>query len=737
MKRFIIVCAILLLLAAGVLSVYSDSDAYRVDPDARPERIAAHVEGDKILVDAGQGPAPFEIRGVEVFSAIPGHFSTDFAVDRETYERWFDQIEAMGANTVRVVSIQAPAFYEALRSHNMDAERPLHLLQGLWLDDYVQNSHIEAFDDEYLGKLEEQARTAIDVVHGARPAFLGRLSGSGSYTADVSAWTLGYVVGIEWESKTVAYTDLVESGRAPYEGTYVSASVESTPFESMLAELLDTAFAYETSRYGDQRLISVSNTPMTDPFEYPDDVRELFGKSSEVDMEHLVPSERVESGLFALYSVRPATPDFPQYDPQGFGMCDPHGNVNTYYAYVRQLAEHHALPVVMSGVGASASRGKSRIDASTHRDEGGMSEDGQARALVQSYRDVMEAGCSGSIVCTWQDDWSRRAWNTMENVDLLKTPRWRDLQTSEGSFGLIALDPGAERSACYVDGDDEEWGPDDALGTTGEYDVSAKYDEGCVYLMVRGAAVSPDAPLYLPVDTTPRSGSHACDDMDLFFGRDADFLVALERGGQGRVLVQERYETLRATSLLEVTGADPFVDVPEPDSPVFAPIRLLLQPYTDFSKMDDGVRFNPGPNGETAYALTYETGRLVMGDGNPSHEGYTSLADFCYGDGFVEIRLPWQLLNFANPSQMQIHDDYYEHYGVEYLVIDEMHVGAGDGAGKIELLRMPLKGWGSRVSYHERPRRAYTVLGELWNSPDAVSRASEMLDALPGYGDAL
>ena len=51
---------------------------------------------------------------------------------------------------------------------------------------------------------------------------------------------------------------------------------------------------------------------------------------------------------------------------------------------------------------------------------------------------------------------------------------------------------------------------------------------------------------------------------------------------------------------------------------------------------------------------------------------FNSLADFMAGDGFVEIKLPWQLLNFSDPSLMTIHDDYYEHYGIEYIEIDEI-----------------------------------------------------------------
>ena len=34
---------------------------------------------------------------------------------------------------------------------------------------------------------------------------------------------------------------------------------------------------------------------------------------------------------------------------------------------------------------------------------------------------------------------------------------------------------------------------------------------------------------------------------------------------------------------------------------------------------------------------------------------YDSLADFCFGEDCVEIRIPWALLNFANPAEMLIH----------------------------------------------------------------------------------
>ena len=90
------------------------------------------------------------------------------------------------------------------------------------------------------------------------------------------------------------------------------------------------------------------------------------------------------------------------------------------------------------------------------------------------------------------------------------------------------------------------------------------------------------------------------------------------------------------------------------------------------------------------------------------------------GDG-VEIRTPWQLLNFSNPSEMMIHDDYYEHYGVENLHIDEMWVGFHAGERneyRIPMASFPLEGWGKTVTYHERLKESYYILRDYWAALD-------------------
>ena len=44
---------------------------------------------------------------------------------------------------------------------------------------------------------------------------------------------------------------------------------------------------------------------------------------------------------------------------------------------------------------------------------------------------------------------------------------------------------------------------------------------------------------------------------------------------------------------------------------------------------------------------------MTFGNGNPYDADYNSVSDFYINGDEVEIRLPWQLLNFSNPAQQQ------------------------------------------------------------------------------------
>lgn len=270
---------------------------------------------------------------------------------------------------------------------------------------------------------------------------------------------------------------------------------------------------------------------------------------------------------------------------------------------------------------------------------------------------------------------------------------------------MLAFDCGEKESVCYVDGDTSEWTDKDMViqYEDGSF-ISVKYDASDVYLYLhkKGFDLENDT-LYVPVDTTPKTGSTRMENCTAEFERPTDFVLILNGKDNTRLLVQDRYNPIHANYEEDITGEDSYIDPPARDSAVFENICIVLRDVI-------------GQYQDAATPLrTFESGKLYYGNGNPSASDYDSRADFiCNGDD-VEIRIPWQLLNFSDPSRMQIHDDYYDgNYGIEAMGIKEMFIGLGREGNTIEMGRLKLKGWENTVSYHERLKEAYQVLKTYW-----------------------
>jgi len=757
MKKFIIMVIALILLYLGVRTLYF-SFGIHVDLDRdKPVTTFTKVDGKTIFLDRGNGFEPFTIRGVNMGSGEPGKWSTDYAISYDSYYRWFGLMQEMGANTLRIYSVQEDTFYNAFYEYNTDREEaglePLWLLHGVWVNDYTQLSHLDMYTDEFLETFIRDSKTMVDVIHGKRDLTLGRLasSGSGTYRKDISPWVIGYILGVEWEPETVIYTDQIRVDEPRYQGKYMYASEDATPFESALARVGDEVIAYETDRYHVQRLTAFSNWPTTDPFKYSTAVTAFWNKLAAVNVEHIRPTEEFISGTFASYHVYPYYPDYlesatkeAELTPEelremnsfsGFRKLDlrvqnwdvpeiknymedgddtdRYGRFNTYLAYLTALNRYHSLPVVITEFGVSTGRGMAQLDENTGRNQGHMSEQEQGQAIIECYEDIIDAGCAGGCVFSWQDEWFKRTWNTMHAVDLRRTAYWSDYQTNEQYFGLLSFDPGKERSVCYVDGDVSEWEQTDFVLVNGETALYMKYDEKFIYFMVRkaGLDLSKDT-IYIPIDTTPKSGSNYCRNYNLQFDCDADFLVVLSGEDESRVMVQERYDALRSTYAPSVYGFNTYLksNMPDKESPLFGPINMILKVDSRF--------FIPAATQYEASAMVFETGKLRYGNANPESPDFDSLADFIAEGDHIELRIPWQLLNFSDPSRMSIHDDYYVNYGIDYIDIDFIELGIGEAAadGRIHAVTVPMTGWGNTVTYHERLKRSYYILQEYWTT---------------------
>ena len=98
------------------LGIYID-----LDPD-RPVTTFMTTDSDTIYMERDGQAVPFEIRGVNMGVGLPGEWATDYAIDQETYLRWFGWIQEMGANTIRVYTILHDDFYNAFYEYNTQRE---------------------------------------------------------------------------------------------------------------------------------------------------------------------------------------------------------------------------------------------------------------------------------------------------------------------------------------------------------------------------------------------------------------------------------------------------------------------------------------------------------------------------------------------------------------------------------------------------------------------------------------
>lgn len=227
----------------------------------------ARAEGDALYLDRGDGFETLDLKGVNLGLGKPGHYATDLAITKEEYLRWFQQIKDLGANVIRTYTLAGEDFYEAFYAFNRDNPDPLYLLHGVWVDDYLINSSYSALDEEFREPFLRECRKTVDAVHGrckerTESSILPRF-----YRWDISPWVCGYILGVEWEGTLVTYTDESFPQQPQMDGTYFRTE-DASNFEIFLASAGEETVAYETRKYGTQRLVAFSNWPTTDPLEY-------------------------------------------------------------------------------------------------------------------------------------------------------------------------------------------------------------------------------------------------------------------------------------------------------------------------------------------------------------------------------------------------------------------------------------------------------------------------------------
>jgi len=694
------------------------------------------VGPDGFTVSSDGTRVPFRIRGVNVGMSKPGHFPGDAAITHEEYARWFRAIDDLNANAVRVYTIHPPAFYRALAAHNRDAADPLYLFQGTWLPvaDLVAAGDATATSPSFRRAL----RRTVDVVHGATtlPDRPGRASGT--YDADVSDYLLGYVAGVEWPPAVVRATN--EAGTdGSYSGQFLETQGAS-PFEGWLAESLDALVAHETETYGTQRPVAFTNWPTTDPLDHP--YEPFPGEDSvSVDPDAVRATAAFDAGTFAAYHAYPYYPDFLNESPDYVTYVDHRGEPNSYAGYLADLVGSTDQPLLVAEFGVPSSRGIAHEQVHG-RDHGNHTEREQGRLLRGMYEDVLAAGTLGGLVFAWQDEWFKRTWNVADYSLPSRRPQWANRQSPEECYGLLAFDPAGR---VRLDGTAADWADAQTATTTAPQTPVGDGADGARRLT--SLAVTHDAAalsIRLEFEALPAPVDWSATNAVLtlgFTGRGnetlpwrteaavppTDFVVRLGGPGDSRVLVDTYYDVFARE--YGVAADLDLARYREPAGDRFGPIRLAVN-----------RGYTVPPTGESVPFQSVETGRLRYGNANPASSAYDSLADVHVAPeaDAVELRLPWGLLNVADPSSRQVLgdvwtgglDDAEEISGIDIAAATYAPDGNGDARpvggstnlthalptirdGRLGTVEYTWEAW-NEPAYEERTKRSYAILRDAF-----------------------
>ncbi len=663
---------------------------------------AYRVDGDYLAVYDGREFKPVYLNGVNIGSGVPGYFPGELGITYDEYRRWFDEIAAMNCNCIRIYTTMMPQFYEALYDYNAVSQDKLYLLMGVWYDEDKIIETGDAYD--VIDYAVSEAKEQIDIIHGdcVIPQRAGRAYGT--YTVDVADYVLGWILGIESDAYFVGTTNDLYKDITSYEGEYLSVE-NADAFHAFLARLGDETIAYESEKYGMQRPVSWSNWPTADEMTHPEEPLFEMEDAVTINVERIKPTQKFAPGVFASYHVYPYYPDFMMLADKYTHYKDESGRINTYKAYLKDLKSIHKVPVMVAEFGVPTSRGCTHQNPFSHYDQGHLTEKEQGEALSSMAQDIYDCGYCGGLIFAWQDEWFKRTWNTMDYTDPDRRAYWSDIQTSEQNFGILCFDPGEEKMDTLIDGKFDDWADEEVFAETDGLKLYVKKDERYMYLCIKGMKALPKSDMQkdrivIPFDITPLSGHSSYKEKE--FDRDADFVLCLNGKDDSTLLVHRYYDRYAFAfgeydNLLDSKGYD------DPDSAEFIPIYLCMnrtqwipttEEWRDAERMDSGL--------------------LRYGNADPSAQDYDSLADMCYGDDFIELRLAWGLLNFRDPSSKEVEGDFWgqkELYGIN---VDEIYIGIMSAGRYSGMSPYTWDNW-DMPTYHERLKQSYYILKDKYD----------------------
>ncbi|HER07986.1 MAG TPA: T9SS type A sorting domain-containing protein [Bacteroides sp.] len=594
------------------------------------------IAEEQFAIWNGREYIPLFIKGINMGISVPGTQPGQLAATREDYRRWFHLIREAGYNTIRIYTLHYPRFYEELSHFNLTHPAdPLLVIQGIWLEE--QETAADLF--HLTPAFSREIREVVRAVHGDMtiPERFGKAFGA--FTADISPWVAGYLIGREVFPAEVVLTNQGHPGETVYNGRYFSFPGDRDPVEVWVAQRLDSLVIFESDEYATVRPVGFSSWPTLDPLNHPTEQLLLGSQEDDeqIDLSTLVASG-ASGGFFVSYHAYPYYPDFIVQDPHYALESDSTGP-NCYLGYLHDLKKHYeGIPLLIAEFGVPSSWGSGHLSPSGMH-HGGLTEEAQGRFAIRMLDNIREAGCAGGIQFSLLDEWFKQTWITNPYSDRQYRHLWHNITSPEENFGILSFAP-----------------------PPSPYTQSASFTGKAI----SGFRVASDYTFFrirVYMDTERHAGDTLWIALDTY-GSDLGESVLPDGtsiGGEA--------DTLRAEFALGIPLAGDRADLYVIPSYDVYGIRTLVRPDTVVSARSDAGSWNRVRwKTNYYYHLTQYIGELRISGIDDPYQFLNAVTVF---KDSLEIRIPWTLINFTAPNVRRVMHYLAYHDGNEVLVLQK------------------------------------------------------------------
>lgn len=393
---------------------------------------------------------PIFLKGINLGSSTPGTWPGEiaYAITADQYKRWIEKMGATGFNSIRVYTLHPPIFYQTLANYNeAHPDKPIYLFQGIWLEE-VESRSIASEWDLYnrTTTFDTDIEEVIDCIHGNKTIAERPGKAYGSYQTDVSRWVMGYIIGREVSPQELDSTNSHHIGVNSFSGSKVSIS-GVTPTEAWITGRVDKVMHFEATKYNAERPVSFSSWPTLDPLTHPTE-KYTDEDDQEFDLNN-IDLTNAPAGYFASFHAYPYFPHFINKDP-GYQLVSDSYGPNSYLGYLQDLKNHYTkVPLIIGEFGVPSSWGSARHSFSGMH-HGGLSEEEQGNYNVRMLNNIKDVGGGGGFMFSWMDEWFKYTWileyfesiGFMSGGNLIPTRQlWHNVCAPEQNYGLISFEP--------------------------------------------------------------------------------------------------------------------------------------------------------------------------------------------------------------------------------------------------------------------------------------------------------